>query len=88
MPGLLSVLQNARIDLPIVEIAVLVMSLSFFLVFKMTRVGLIAAYLFTYRWGLLFFTRQASDFLVFYLLFGFAVGLLTIIGMVWSSSAN
>ncbi len=83
-----ALLQKSTIELPLAEVALLVLCLSVFLVMKMTRIGLIAAYLFTYRWGLLFLTRQANDFLVFYLLFGFGVGVLTIVGTVWTGNSD
>jgi hypothetical protein len=82
---IISLLQNATITVPVIELCVLVTALSVFLVFKLPRIGLITAYLFVYRWGLLFFLHQATQYLMFYLVFGFAIGVVTIVSMIWSS---
>lgn len=80
--------KNATITIPVMEVCVLIAALSVFLVFKLTRIGLITAYMFTYRWGLLFFLKEDNTYLMFYLIFGFAIGIITVITMIWSSSTE
>ena len=86
MNELLSLLRDACIPLPVVELSLLILLLSVSLVFRLTRFGLITAYLFVYRWGLLFFLKQGSQLVAFYLVFGFAIGIATIIGLIWKPS--
>ena len=81
-----SILKNATITIPIFEIAILISALSIFLVARVTRIGLITAYLFSYRWGLTFCQKEIPSYLVFYLVFGFAIGLLTVVSILWASA--
>ena len=88
MNEFLQLLTNASINLPLLEVSLLIIILSVCLVFRLTRFGLIAAYLFLYRWGLIFFLKQEHGFLLSYLVFGFIIGIATIVGMVWKPSAE
>ena len=78
-------LMGMTIPLPAMEVILLIVSLSFCLVLRWAKVGLIIAYLLTYRWGWLFFTKQNQEFFVMYLLAGAIVCVLTVIGMIQSS---
>ncbi len=85
MNNLLSfIMTKACITLPVMEITLLVLTLSLCLVFRLSKVGLIIAYIFAYRWGWMFFMGQEQHFLVAYSITGIAVGTLTVIGMLRS----
>ncbi len=73
--------MNARLDLPALEVTSLLVILAFCLVFRMTRTGLIIAYLFAYRWGWMVIVGNEESNMLWYLIFGVAVGILTVIGM-------
>ncbi|MDI6775171.1 MAG: hypothetical protein QME60_07240 [Verrucomicrobiota bacterium] len=88
MNGFSQLLRNADVSLPLAEVCLLILVLLTCLVFKMTRFGLITAYLFVYRWGLLFFLKQGHAFLMPYLVFGFVIGTATVIGLVWKPSSD
>lgn len=81
-------LKNAVITLPAVEITLLLGLLALCLVLRFSRVGLIIAYLFTYRWAWQLLAGQDESFLLAYLTFGVIVGILTVIGMMRTSSEN
>ncbi|MFC1496849.1 hypothetical protein ACFLS1_00060 [Verrucomicrobiota bacterium] len=82
------ILLQANLTLPALEISILLMILALCLVCRYNRVGLIAAYLFAYKWGWTLFIGQNQSFLLAYLLFGCIVGILTAIGLLRSSSAE
>jgi len=88
MKEILDLLGNASIELPVIEVSILILILSVCLVLRLPRFGLITSYLFIYRWGLLFFLKQGHSLLVPYLFFGFAIGVATVIGLVWKPSAT
>jgi len=69
----------ARVDLPALEITLLLAGLAICLVCRAARVGLILAYVFVYRWVWLLLAAEGRPFLVPYLFFGGAVALLTTI---------
>ena len=79
-----TIIKTADITLPALEITILLALLSFCLVFRLTRIGLITAYLFIYRWGWFFFAAKDQGFLAAYLFFGTAVGIITTIGLIFS----
>ena len=83
---LITLISGATITLPVVEVCALLSLLSVCLVFKCTKVGLVAAYLFIYRWGWLFLTGGGDNFLLSYLILGSVVAILTVIGMLTSST--
>ena len=84
----INLVRAATITLPAAELSLLLIVLSFCLVLKFCRVGLIAAYLFLYRWGWMFFISARERYQVAYLVFGAVVGLLTVIGMLQSPGDN
>lgn len=88
MQEIITILKTAVLPLPAFEIAALLGFLSVCLVCKLTRLGLVAAYGFAYRWGWLVFAEKGEDFLLWYLIFGMAVGVLTVIGMLLSPAGN
>ncbi len=86
MDAFLRLVSQAVITLPLLELCILILVISVCLVFRLSRFGLITAYLFVYRWGLLFFLRQAQHMLLPYLILGFGVGIATIVGALWKPS--
>ena len=73
------------LPLPAIEVTALIMILTVCLLFKFTRVGLVVAYLFAYRWGWIFFLGQSTEMMTGYLIFGCLTGVLTVVGMMRSS---
>ncbi len=86
MSEAIEIVKTAVLPLPAIEIAALLGLLSACLVFRLTKVGLIGAYMFAYRWGWIVFMNQSQRFLMGYLVFGCAVGILTVVGMLRSPS--
>ena len=80
----LTVIQTASITLPALEVSVLLALLSFCLVLRLIRIGLITAYLFIYRWGWMLFATKDEKFLTTYLIFGTAIGIITAAGLIFS----
>jgi hypothetical protein len=78
---LLELVGSATLSLPALEVSMLFMALTFCLVLRFTKVGLVTAYVFVYRWGWLFFAERSQSFLISYLVLGMVVGVLTVIGM-------
>jgi len=81
----LTVVKTASITLPAIELSLLLLVLTVCLVFRLTKIGLISAYLFAYKWGWVVFAERDSHFLMAYLIFGTAVGISTVTGMILSS---
>jgi len=77
----LDIVQNASIELPAVEVTVLLVLMAICLVTKHTRVGLVITYLFAYRWGWSVFAGHSIPFLTCYLFFGTITGILTAIAL-------
>ena len=81
-------LSNAMISIPGIEAIVLLVILTICLLFRITRTGLIIAYIFTYRWGLLFGEQYFADnvhlynvFVSTYIAFGILVLTLAMVAM-------
>lgn len=81
-------LSNAMISIPGMEAMVLLILLTICLLFRITRTGLMTAYIFTYHWGLLFgeqyFAGDAQLYNVFlssYIAFGILVLTLAAVAM-------
>lgn len=83
MDNVLTIIKTASITLPAIEISILLGLLTFCLVFRLTRIGLITAYMFIYRWGWILFAAKDEQFLKTYLIFGMAVGIITVAGLVF-----
>lgn len=88
-------LNHATISVPGMEAIVLLILLTICLLFRITRTGLVAAYIFTYRWGLLFGEQYfAGDqrvyqvFLTSYIVFGILVLTLALVAMMLASRAG
>ncbi|OVE76392.1 hypothetical protein BVX97_01255 [bacterium E08(2017)] len=75
MSDFINLLQNARLSLPVFEVVALVVTLSVCLANRWTRGGLVVAYFFAYRWGWMFFAKQATAFFALYLVLG-GIGLI------------
>ncbi|MBU4212941.1 MAG: hypothetical protein L6437_07015 [Kiritimatiellae bacterium] len=81
-------LSHAMISIPGMEAIVLLIVLTICLLCRITRTGLMIAYIFTYRWGLLFgeqyFAGNARVYHVFltsYIVFGIVVLTLALVAM-------
>ena len=88
-------LSHATISIPGMEAIVLLILLTICLLFRITRTGLVIAYIFTYRWGLLFgaqyFSGDAqlySVFLTSYIVFGILVLTLAIVAMMLATRSG
>ncbi len=84
MKEFIDTLGGMTIILPALELAILIGVMALALVFKFTRVGLVASYLFVYRWGWGFCMHNEPQYLLGYLIFGCLVGVLTVVGMLKS----
>lgn len=73
--------SSASIQLPALEVTVLLILMAVCLASKHTHIGLIATYIFAYRWGWSIFVGHDLSFLAGYLIFGILTGILTVIGM-------
>lgn len=73
--------SGATLSLPAIEVTSLIILLAVCLIFKFTKTGLLASYIFTYRWGWIFFSDHQQSMLTGYLIFGMIVGILTAIQM-------
>jgi len=88
-------LSHAMISIPGIEALILLVILTICLLFRITRTGLIIAYIFTYRWGLLFgeqyFAGDAQLYNVFvsiYIVFGILVLTLAMVAMMVAARAG
>jgi hypothetical protein len=84
---LFSMINSASITLPAIHLTILLVVLTVCLVLRLTRTGLITAYLFIYWWGWTLFAGKGQNFFMGYLVFGMIVGIITIIGLVLSHHA-
>ena len=89
MNEFLEIAKQTNVPIPTLELLVLLVILTISLIFKSTRVGLLTAYLFVFRWGWLFiqetFHGQHDTFVVSYLTFGLLVTVLSVVMMIRSS---
>ena len=83
-----SELSHAMISIPGMEALVLLILLTICLLFRINRTGLVTAYIFMYRWGLLFGeqyfagdARVYHGFLAGYIVFGILVLTLALVAM-------
>ena len=74
-------LKNTAVALPAIEVSILITVLTICLLFRFNRIGLVAAYVFTYRWGWLFFSKENHGYLIPYFIFGGLVLFLTVISL-------
>jgi len=79
---IIQILRNATICLPALEIILLITILTVCLTSSYSKVGLIAACLFTYKWGFQLFIREGDRYLTMYVICGSLVCILTVIGMI------
>lgn len=85
-------LQTTQITTPSLELVLLMVLLTLTLVFKATRIGLMTAFLFVYRWGWIFFNetfgKEQMAYLYGYMLFGVIVAILSVVSMLRPSSTD
>lgn len=78
----IDIIAHAKLELPALELIILVGLLALCLVLRFTRLGLIAAFALTYRWGWQFMREQGgTDNFMIYLIFGVIVGTLALISL-------
>jgi hypothetical protein len=89
MNEFLEIAKQTSVPIPTLEILALLVMLTISLIFKATRIGLLVAYLFVFRWGWLFIQETFQgphDTLLFsYLAFGVLVTALSVVMMIRSS---
>jgi hypothetical protein len=89
MNEFLEIAKQTSVPIPTLELLALLVMLTISLVFKATRVGLLVAYLFVFRWGWLFihetFGVKHDTFMISYLVFGAFVTALSVVMMIRSS---
>ena len=88
-------LSNAMIYIPGMEAMVLLILLTICMLFRINRIGLVLAYIFTYRWGLLFgeqyFAGDAQVYHIFltsYIVFGILVMTLVMVAMMMAARSG
>ena len=85
MNEFMDVVKSTSVPIPTLELLALLIMLAISLVFKATRVGLLLAYLFVFRWGWLFihatFGVKHDTFMISYLVFGAFVTALSVVMM-------
>jgi len=80
MNELLHTMSLVKIELPSIELMALLAIMSLAMVFRFPRTGLMAAYIFSYRWGWMAIMDYSPGALVAYMVFGILVGTLSVIG--------
>lgn len=82
--------RHTQIAAPSLELMLLLGILTIALIFRAVRVGLTAAYLFTFRWGWLFISetlaKKDAVFMQVYIFLGVIVFILGLIGMMRENS--
>lgn len=88
-------LSHATITIPGIEGVILLVILTMCMLFRITRTGLVIAYIFTYRWGLLFGeqyfagdARLHSVFFTSYIVFGILVLTLATVAMMLAARSD
>ncbi len=88
-------LGQATLTIPMVEITLLLIVLAVCLLFRFSRIGLLVAYIFLYRWGWIFRSQhflynQIVQNLVTtgYIIFGIMVFLFAVTGMIRAKSPD
>jgi|GEM_PF-1513157 len=92
---LASGIQDASITVPLIELIILFVFLTVCLLLRLSRTGLIIAYLFIYRWGWTFCLHNnfldhkiRTMFLTGYIVFGILVLTLAIVAMMIASRSS
>ncbi len=75
------IVTTASLELPAIEATALLVLIAICLVTRHTRAGLVATYIFAYRWGWRLFAGHSIPFLSAYLFFGMITGILTVIAI-------
>ena len=82
-------LSKTMVTLPASEVVILLGLITFCLLFRWNRAGLIIAYLDAYRWGWIFFNeffgKEYQSYIMGYYLFGGIVFILFIVGFLMDS---
>jgi len=91
----LSGVQDASLTVPLTELVILFVLLTVCLLLRLSRTGLIIAYLFIYRWGWFFCLHNnfpdpkiRNMFLTGYIVFGILVLTLAIVAMMISNRSS
>ncbi len=81
MKEAIQLIQSSEISLPALEVVLLISLMSLSLVLRYNRCGMIAAYLFVYRWGWMIVAKLPEEVYFAYIGFGVLVGALSVVGM-------
>ena len=73
-------LSNSQITLPAFELVFFLALLTLSLLFRYSRTGIFAAYLFAYRWGWTVVGGLGDHSHFWYLIFGCGVAILSVLG--------
>jgi len=76
----LQIIKGSQLTLPAIEVVLFVGLLAASLVFRYNRCGIIVAYVFAFRWGLMM-TDKLPVAKTSYIIFGILVGALAIVSM-------
>lgn len=79
--SLVNIAQNTQLDIPATEPFLLVLLLTLAILFRLPRCGLLAGYIFTYRWCWSIASQLDLHAQIAYTFLGIVVGMLAVIGM-------
>lgn len=86
-----SVFSQATFEVPALETTILFAVLTFCLLLRFARTGLVIAYIFVYRWGWIFCREEMKfddRFFAAYIVFGVLVCTFVVVGMLHSSHTS
>ena len=81
LQSFMKIATEASIELPALEVSILLIIMSLCLATKHQRIGLVATYIFAYRWGWIIFVGHGFSYMTVYLIFGVLTGILTVVGL-------
>lgn len=81
LQSFIKIVSNASIELSAMELTVLMIVISVCLATRHNRIGLVATYIFAYKWGWSVFAGHSLSYLTGYLFFGVVTGILTVIAL-------
>jgi hypothetical protein len=81
---IIQIASSATLEMPALEVSLLLIILSLCLMTKYSKTGLLVAYAFSYKWGWTVFVSSNESLLLVYLIFGVATGILTTVGMLFA----
>ncbi len=79
------IIKTSQLTLPSLEVALFVVLLSFCLLYRYNRAGIVVAYAFAARWGWMVVQNLPTAARTSYIIFGILVGALAIVSMLTDS---